>query len=203
MDSKKDIQVDFFHDWTQLLREELRRLGYNIDPSESDDGVCEKYFNVVWRLVRMQPRTVHVAREFKCPPKHQAAIDVICNKVISGADLNPYLSRYLPRADYNDLLLNDWDIYHFHLGLSFDRSDRLLLRGTKHLLFARVTDRDFYAIDVRDHRSFEQQDLLEIVHDNWPGAIQQYRIGAGTVEVSITEPSERKQLRRAGVSALV
>ncbi|SDR48318.1 hypothetical protein SAMN05216597_5414 [Pseudomonas cannabina] len=45
------------------------------------------------------------------------------------------------------------------------------VRRTGPLLFARVTDECFYAVDVYSHGAWTESEIVETVHRNWPASI--------------------------------
>jgi hypothetical protein len=171
-----EVIVDFYSDWIQVLREKLLAEGYTVDANESHFEVCKKYFNVQKRKITRKPRKVLIPREFKCSPEYQAAVNTIIDKAEKGEDLTPYLSTHLLDADYNDSLLNDWGIHHFHLSNLPHPKHPQFVKRTTPLLFARVADDCFYLIDVMKHGDWTNKRLLEILHANWPDSLQIYRI---------------------------
>jgi hypothetical protein len=44
------------------------------------------------------------------------------------------------------------------------------------LLFARVTPETLYCINILDHDAWTQQEMLGIIHRNWPDSIAQFRL---------------------------
>lgn len=80
-------------------------------------------------------------------------------------DVHKYLSKKLYESDYNDMLLNDWGIYHFHLGIP-GAGEKFAPRTGK-LLFTLISKEDFYCITIGNHGDWNPQNLLEIVHKNW------------------------------------
>jgi hypothetical protein len=103
--------------------------------------------------------------------------------------------------NFNDSLLNDWDIHHFHLGTVSDQSG--FIQRTGPLLFARVTDTHFYLIDVPHHGDWTQQRLVEIMHNNWPDSLSDHCIpGALGLEYRPSDDDIR-DLRRAGVDIAI
>ena len=87
------------------------------------------------RFVPAAPRKFHSPKHFTCPTDQQHGLKALRAKIERGDDINENLSRNLRYADYNDLLLWDWDIHHFHLGVVVDeqgfvtRFDALLVRA--------------------------------------------------------------------------
>jgi hypothetical protein len=194
------LWLDFVGDWTRIMRRQLDDLGYETSESDTYDEVCHRYVNVGRRRVSVQPRPVHRSRELRVPPDRAQAVARIERYARRGEDLTPHLSRRLLSAEFTDALLDDWGIHHFHLGLVLDASH--FVSGADPLLFARVTDSDFFIIDVRDHAAFADQDLLEILHSNWPDTLAGYRMNVQRLEADV-DPEERKALRRDGIAAPV
>lgn len=67
-------------------------------------------------------------------------------------------------------MLNDWGIYHLHLGTTI-QSDGFVEQDNDELLFARITPTKFYLINVMKHGDWERKLIVEILHSNWPETI--------------------------------
>lgn len=161
--------MDFYADWVVFLKESLEKAGYPVK-LEDRDSICHVYFNAAMRRVPALSRKILTAREFTCPEEHLQGLLYLEEKVRIGLDLTPHMSRKILRLDYDDHILNDWGIHHFHLGLSYD--DKGLIRGTPFILLARVTDSHFYMIDVVGHNLWNKCRYVEILHSNWPRSIE-------------------------------
>jgi hypothetical protein len=106
----------------------------------------------------------------------------------AGGDLKPYLSRHIvkkKRPDWNDGLLNSWGIQHLHFRH----------KGTDHLLFCVITDTDVYLIQVLPHveEQWVNTQLIQILHDNWPGTIA--RANHSLMKPEAFSTSKRQSLR--------
>lgn len=86
--------------------------------------------------------------------------------------LNKRLSKASIKEDENDLLLNNWGIYHLHLG-KLDNSD--FSARTKLLLFIKIIDDNVYFLDIKEHGNFSSIDFTKIMHNNWEDAIKEFR----------------------------
>ncbi len=96
-------------------------------------------------------------------------------------DLTPRLSRGLKVRQYNDKMLHDWGIYHLHLGAALEGDGFMERSGN--LLFVMCRPDDLYLLDVRPHRHdgagvWVDDDLVDIIHSNWPEAIARFRFDA-------------------------
>ena len=178
------VVADFFGDVAGILGNELAAAGYPSTLSTKTDEVVIRYCNVRRRRIGAKPRTVLIAKELQCPTHQLAGFRLICEKAENGDDLRPHQSRKLADADFDDSLLNDWGINHLHLGTTLE-ADGFMAR-TGPVLLVRVTPREFYCIAImehgRGHHPWSKQQLLEIIHNNWPTSIRFFnleRFGCG------------------------
>ncbi|MCK4303512.1 MAG: hypothetical protein KAY24_04675 [Candidatus Eisenbacteria sp.] len=197
-----DVEIDFLDDWRLILLQRLEAAGAPAAlPAETAREVAKQCFNLVRRLIPRRPRRVLRSREFSCHSHRMEGLQLLESKIASGGDLNPHLSTRLEKPWFNDALLNDWDIQHFHLG---ERAEALGLVGrTGELLFARVTSEKVYLIDVRDHQSFSDRALLGILQSNWPDMMSTCslpRVRSLPVDSSTMDITK---LRKAGIDPIV
>jgi len=170
------VKIDLLADWTEIQLRELTNMGYAVGAADTPEQISLAFYNVQRREILPRRRTVHQSRELTCPSAHRAGLNVVFKKAARGQDLRPHQSTRLAQADYNDALLNDWRIQHFHLGsIPYPKMPKFVAR-TGPVLFAYVAEGDFFAIDVMTHNDFARQRLLEIVHRNWPDLIERHRL---------------------------
>lgn len=149
------------------------------------------------------PRKVSRSKELQqrsLPSDEEAVLCQIENLASSGGDLKPYLHRPIKKSKYNDALLNDWGIHHFHLGSRLEADG--FVNRTSELLFAHVSRERFLMIDVLDHSSFNDDALIEVVHANWPEVLSRYAAPEVVSVVDPPNPERREKYRRAGVVTL-
>jgi hypothetical protein len=161
---------DFLGDWTEFLRQRLDIAGHPPLPSDDFRALALRYFNLQKRRFEARPREVRRSREFNCPADLLPIVDRIAEQSRKGEDLWPYLSRSITDPAYNDALLNDWEIHHFHLGAEVESDgfvERFITAGDP-LLFARVTSDFLLFINTARHGDWGNQQLVEILHTNWP-----------------------------------
>jgi hypothetical protein len=194
---QEDVVADFLADWAEILTERLKELGYDVPEGTEPGKVSILFFNVMKRRVAARPRTVYVAVEAACPEAHRAGLDALLAKVRSGDDLSAHQSRSIDDLVSNDAMLNDWGIYHFHLGLDV-RKDGFVGR-TGPLAFARVTDSEFFLIDVAKHGAWSHQRLVEILHANWPETIRAHA-ASGVRAAEVITDGQLAKYRKAGLS---
>lgn len=189
----------------QCLRH-LRKLGWKeFDPCGRQINEFLVYFlNYYSRYLSEYPRRVFFSREFKYPKDKdlQSGLEEILKTVRGGGNLSRFLSRQTlidKSFSHYDALLNEWNIYHFHL------SDKTIKNGlvkrTRYLLFAFVTDDSFYCIQIGDHDFFTDTALLDIIHNNWPSLLEPFTIRNDVKVGSVLTKSELKALRSNHVNA--
>jgi len=165
--------MDFKSDLANIGKVELANMGYSVPDDLPQDEVSLFYLNALRRRIPARPRNIFRSREFQCPDHLKKGLELLEKKVLSGDNLNPHLSRQIVNLKFDDALLNDWYIHHFHLGTDFMANG--LIEGTKIVLFARVTNEFFYEICMAGHDNWVDLNLIEILHRNWPDSISQFR----------------------------
>jgi hypothetical protein len=199
--------LDFERDWRAIVAAKLVEMGYDASPDEPTDQLGIAYFNALRRRIEARPRVMHRADTFSCPPEHAEGFAALRGAVERGDDLTRFLSRRMRQRGYDDGLLNDWGIFHFHLGTRVE-ADGFVAR-TPYVLFAVVRSEDFYMLACRLHGRgatedpWSQQELLNIVHRNWPELIAQWRVPAEIVDVQpVLTDADVAAFRGAGITAL-
>ena len=185
---------DLLGDWGEIARSHLKSLDYETDALADPEHATIALLNVQRHRVPRRPRRVHRSRELTDP---EGELCDLIAAIERGDDLVPFQSK-LHGPLFNDHLLNDWGIQHFHLVPSADDTN-------DKLLFAWVTEDDLYAIQklghrVGGHRTFDDQQLVEILHQNWPELLAPYR-APGVVPGSLSGPNTpagRRTLRAVG-----
>jgi hypothetical protein len=195
-----EIKINLTSDWTQYLRSAITAAGYSVSATESLDELSYKYFNIRKRTVPDLCRAVHESRKLLCPQEHQLGYSALKTKFVTGNAVTPHLSKTILSDSYEDQLLNDWGIHHFHLGQNVSNgfADR-----TGPLLFALVTNTDVYCIDIKSHGAWSEQEFIKTLHEEWPEAIQNYRIN-GVLGLAYQPTNDDiSTLRRAGVQTMI
>src|SRR5690606_17506590 len=85
-------------------------------------GGLHAYGRVLHRSIAPRPRSVRLSRELVSQLRGErneelvARVRAVEEEMCEGQDLNVRLSRKYYDASYNDPLLNDLGVHHFHLG---------------------------------------------------------------------------------------
>lgn len=158
------------------------------------------YFTIYSRRIENKKRKVVKSKEFTCPADLLSGLQFLESKISNGEDLNPHQSRTIIKSDYQEKLFFDWGIVHFHLGTEFEES-RPLIKGTKYVVFAIVTDEIIYFINTYDHGHWEEVDVLNIVVSNWPELLAGCMVD-GESEIEIGD-QEVKDFRKVGLNTAI
>jgi len=193
------LRSDFFGDWLNILRGILTNSwGYDTI-NVSDDELPLLYFNAEKRRPDQRQRKVEISDSFVCPAELQAGWERLKGIIESGGDITPNLSKLVYRLTNKDSLLNDWGVHHFHLGENLNGN---FVERTGPLLFALVTNDRFYAINVFNHGAWADEDIVEIIHGNWPDVIRPYKINDASLATKISE-EQRLTLRAKNGNSFV
>ena len=201
MQNIHSVISDFLSDWMEILKSELINFGYSIKPNDDYKNICMKYFNIRKRLIEPKPRKVLTSNEFNCSNDYLNGLSILKRKIENGESLIPYLSTLIKNPNYNDMLLNDWGVYHLHLGEAID--SRGFIERTAPLLYVRFDKEFAYFINVFDHNSWTNKDIIEIIHNNWPKSIEIYRIKGVLGNTNEPNEEELKQLRNSGIVSMI
>lgn len=114
--------------------------------------------------------------------------------------LNKRLSKGSIKEDENDLLLNNWGIYHLHLGVV---NENEFSGRTGLLLFIKVINNKVYFLDLKEHGNFSSIDFIKIMHNNWEEEIKLFRVKNFTnIEPKLNE-KEVYKLWKVGINAIL
>jgi len=195
------LEMDLNSDFHLLIKAEMKKIG--IEPSGTRDIVYE-FFNTMKRIIAIRPRKVLKSNEFLCPEEYKRALEEFENNVKNGTNLNRYLSDQIKQPERSDDLLNDWNIFHFHLTKRF--RDDGFARRSDYQIFAWVTDECIYMIQVYPHSSeylYCKKEMIEILENNWPELLEHSKMmGIEGLETRLND-AEYSQLREAHITTLV
>ncbi|MDE2892170.1 MAG: hypothetical protein OXN86_06700 [Chloroflexota bacterium] len=167
------VVINLWHDFAELCRLDLAARGHHIAGYE-DEKVVWLFLNANRNSIEPIPRSVQRSSVFSCPKEHEDALSVIEQKIERGEDINPHRSKLnKDPGNINDELLNHWGIYHLHLGL--DIGDDGFADRTGPLIYCRFDSENAFLIGIYSHGVWTHQDLLQIVHDNWPESISHWK----------------------------
>jgi hypothetical protein len=199
--SQWHVNISLLDDYKDILYEILLQFGI-VDVDR--DNVIFQYWNTVKRIIPSKPRKVVYSAEFRCPKEYERALDEFVNRIETGQNIHPFMSDKILKSSYNDLLLNDWNIHHFHLTRRF-RKDGFAKRND-YEIFAYVTNNVFYMIQIYPHDDevlYSKQEMIRIIRNNWPELIKSYHMCGVDSLTQKLDDYVYKKIREANISTLV
>lgn len=203
-----------------LLRDKLKSIGCNKELTDTQLNKMKKnnridakdslevrvlflsrfFYSVIYRLVKKKPRAVVKCEGFD-EKGHSEGLSRFAEKIIGGESLIPHLSKDVFNIDqvkYNDGMLNEWGIYHFHIP-SADGVGSFVER-TRDILFAIVTDAEVIFLDIKSHDSWCDAEVFEKIEKHYPQLLTPYFVSGGRNSLSA---DERKNLRSKNYNSCI
>ncbi len=190
------FEFDLYSDWLSIVKDELDKVKINTS-NLAGDKLSLAYLNLRKKAIRPIARNVFKSRSFSCLSTHVNGLIKLEKKIEAGDDLTPYLSKSILNPSFHDDLLNHWGIYHLHLGEVI--KDNFVAR-TGPLLYARFDENSAYFLDVKEHGAWGQQDLVQIIHDNWPQSIFVLRYPDDSKMIYSITDKDVDKLRKARIN---
>ena len=191
----------FREDLRKIIEKQFDLAGVIYDAGLDVHDLATSYFQALTRTITDVPRTVHfsdaihgslgaLAREKDAAVRQEVeaawgAVFWLRWLLSEGKNVNSFLRKRIVSGtgqNSNDGLLFDYGMHHFHLNNTTDRDG--FTKRSRYLLFAVVTQKHAYFIDVRKHPKgvdlgWVRQDLMEIVNSNWPDLLEANAIPGG------------------------
>ena len=212
------INLDLVKDFEKCVLadiEEFRRQGFKFlafdewKIGKASKDICEdnfkryliySYANLRERMIDARPRRILYANNFERLSDYEEGLKFLENKIITGDDLIPHLSRQIFNPREQDGMLFDFGIYHLHLGTTPDTKHPYLIQGREKILYC-LFDNDFaYFLVIDNHGRWSDLDLLRIIRDSFPEKLETWEV-QGVVGLTYNPTADERQLlRKSGVS---
>jgi hypothetical protein len=183
-------------DLQKLIERDFGRLG---GPPTDRDVIDWMHYRA--RLIPRRLRAVTVSQEVVAQMATYPAIGQLRSELERGEDVSPWLSdRVRNRKQYAlaDLMFNDWQISHFHLGRFFVSPNKV--HRQKLLLFALVKADRAVFLDVHPHgrRTWTTTQILRVLLQTSPQDMPEWKGALGTQSGDYTD-TELLRLREGGL----
>ena len=209
--------MSFKSDLADIVKQQFDKTGIRYDDNMDVCGLAACYLEMLNRRVVLIPRKVHFSEEIhnslgslrreadvgqrKKAADAWSALFLIRHLLTEGKNVNGFLSTRIDSATgkrSRDGLLWDFGMHHFHLSRALEPSGDFVKRSD-YLLFAIITQEHAYFVDVRPHcdpqnLGWVRQELLKIVHLNWPELIESNVLRG--VKGDVLTDEQKKELRR-------
>ena len=186
--------MDFRADLVNIVKQQFDEHSIRYR-SDGDAGYfASGCYEMLIRRIVPTPRRVHfsdelhdslgkLTRETNAEQREKAleawrTVFSIRRLLVEGQNVTRFLSeKAAQNLTFSDGLLWDFGMHHFHLNRKLDASESGFVERSDYLLFAIITQEDAFFVDVRlhldpEHLGWVRQDLLRIVHSNWPEFIE-------------------------------
>lgn len=188
IDLKKMIEADFGqYSKSGLNREQLLR-----------------WLHFKARQISPRYRKVFVSEEVKSKVNKYPVVTTIKGRLSFAQDLSPWLSERIRtrRSDFRaDLLFNDWQIHHFHLGKFFETSKKI--KRTGDVLFVFIESDHAVLLDIQPHNKWANKNLLEILLQTNPSDMEKYELkGIGQPYKPVVD-NDLLRSRNAGTNSII
>lgn len=155
------------------------------------------------RLIPRRPRKVTVSKQVAARMGAYPAIRRLKTEFERGGDVSPWLSdRVRSRKDdpMADLMFNDWQVSHFHLGNVFVSPSKV---GPRHrgelLLFAVVKANRAIFLDLHPHGAWSMKEILRVLLQTSPQDMPEMKGVLGTQHGEWTD-AELLEARQKGLT---
>ena len=147
-------------------------------------------------------KVISYARNIKIPKKSQKRVESVLKYLSKGGDITPYLSTQSVNLDrQQDLMFNDWNILHIHLGKKPHINKPRFIERTGELLFLLYTVNEIRVLGLYHHNppAWSRQELLQTIYDNWPELLSVF--SEAQLEVNFND-YQRGELRKSHVNVI-
>lgn len=197
LNSSNTLKIDTLSDLKSIAIQELTNAGLTITDTSDTRKVFLRYLGYRHRLIVQRPRTIYKPSNFICPLGYEEGLALVEQKIQNGEDLTIHQSRKILNVNYKDPLLNDWGIQHLHLGTEM-ADNKPLIKGTSEILFVYFKEDKAYFICVAGHCKWSDQDMIRTLHDNFPEAIESWRMDDMSL-VHVPTNDDIDMMRKAGI----
>lgn len=212
--------MDFESDLAQIIKQQFDEQKIFYEDNLSVSSLVAHYIEMLNRRITPICRDVHFSEEIheslgKLKRKKVAthrentsdawnAVFLIRHLLTEGKNVNCFLStnsRYATGKKSKDGLLWDFGMHHLHLSTEVGKTG--FVNRSAYLLFAIFTEENVYFVDVRQHPKqgdlgWVRQDLLRIVHSNWPQLLEP-KVLRGVNASAVTD-EEKQELRDKNIN---
>lgn len=197
-------KFDFHNDLKNEISEILNESGLQISLEQNIHKILIDFFNLKSKILEPKKRNVFIVSDLEEQINlHQKKIEIqaIIQLAIEGGNLNCFQTDKIIQSKQIDHLSNEWNIFHFHLSLEYDKKPKFVKRGDL-LLFAYIDEKNIIFLGLAKHKdSFSNIKWLEILEKNYPHIMAKFLApDLPSVEQNFTT-SDRDKMWKSGISS--
>ena len=203
----EDIQLDVFRKFiaywgfkSKTLERYIKALPGTKEWDDAREDALLTWINYQRRLIPARPRRLITNTSLVCPHEVLQGWMKLQQEVKSGADLTPRLSSKIENTDYNDGILNDFGLHHFHLGTVADVKHPKQVQRTSIILLACVSLSEFYPIDFVPHKHWGDETILEKAIESFHRQFDRYSVKGLSDSTSTCDNENIVKFRNDGVN---
>ncbi|MGX9273529.1 hypothetical protein SH579_05205 [Raoultella ornithinolytica] len=160
------------------IKDELKRYGHKYNEKLPWEDNLLVVYSFQRKIPNAKPRIVIELPDIKVPPHLLKGYKGLKEKISKGLPLRGHLSKNTSKFKFHDLLLNYWNIHHFHLSVEKDSNG--YFERTGFILFGIVFDNAIIFIDILNHPTAQNGgwyniELIEKIHEYIPEVISKFR----------------------------
>lgn len=170
------MAMDLVKDFKEILLEHGRKQGLIFFDTDSDETII-RILSFNRKIGFGNKRKLLFANGITIPKKYKKRVHHILEYLADGGNIIPYLSKQsINLNNPGDLMFNDWNILHIHLGKREDKKDPQFIERTAELLFLVNTETEIRVLGVYDHKPspWTKKELLQRIYDTWPEMLYVY-----------------------------
>lgn len=191
--------MNLIRDFKRILLNHGRKQGLIFSDVDSDKTFI-RILSFNRKIGLGNKKKVSYAKGIRIPKKYKKRVSHILEYLADGGNIIPYLSKQsINLNNPGDLMFNDWNILHIHLGKRKDKRDSRFIERTGELLFLINTDKEIRVLGVYDHKPspWTKKELLQRIYDTWPEMLG--IIEGAELNISVTEVQKRT-LRKSHIT---
>lgn len=164
------MAMDLIRDFKEILLKHGREQGLIFSDFDSD-STCIRILSFNRKIGLGNKKKVSFAKGIRIPKEYKKRVYHILEYLADGGNIIPYLSKQsINLNNPGDLMFNDWNILHIHLGKRKDKKDPRFIERTGELLFLINAETENRVLGVYDHKPspWTRKELLQRIYDIWP-----------------------------------
>lgn len=164
------MAMDLIRDFKEILLKHGRKQGLIFSDFDSD-STCIRILSFNRKIGLGNKKKVSFAKGIRIPKEYKKRVYHILEYLADGGNIIPYLSKQsINLNNPGDLMFNDWNILHIHLGKRKDKKDPRFIERTGELLFLINAETEIRVLGVYDHKPspWTRKELLQRIYDTWP-----------------------------------
>lgn len=168
--------MDLIRDFKEILLEHAREQGLIFSDVDSDRTFI-RILSFNRKIGLGNKKKVSFAKGIRIPKEYKKRVYHILEYLADGGNIIPYLSKQSINVNNpGDLMFNDWNILHIHLGKRKDKKDPRFIERTGELLFLINAETEIRVLGVYDHKPspWTRKELLQRIYDTWPEMLYVY-----------------------------